>query len=434
MGIFHELLLCFLPTHEAFLFLWILAAMGGLAIFITLERWFEINRRTDYNAPVLFHKIKLLIEDKKQDEAFQICASAGYRALPRVLGSGIRKSQTVLEMVSNAMAEESTHMAAKLEKRLNYLVMLSNASTLMGLLGTVFGLIVSFAAVGRPNVEAAEKSAMLASGISAAMNSTLVGLSISIPSIIAYSFLRSRVDHALSEMDCYAIAILKLLVPANLNMKGHTTLVKRSRDEEEAPDTDVTPMLNLMVMLIPFLLTSSEFVKIGAIELKLPESQAQGGDGGGAAQQQEVKLDLGIVITAKGFTIYDYFRLEQATAETTIAEKVPDVPLLNGEYDYPALNKRLSEIKQKVLVEVLKSYIPDQVASASLYQLSKAFASKDFSGNKFLNDHENVKIVAEEQIKYDVVVKVMDAARGTRTPDGDVTMFPNVSIAGGIVQ
>jgi biopolymer transport protein ExbD len=49
-------------------------------------------------------------------------------------------------------------------------------------------------------------------------------------------------------------------------------------------------------------------------------------------------------------------------------------------------------------------------------------------------DHESIKIVAEEKMKYKTVVAVMDAARGTRTPDGNVTMFPNVSIAGGIVQ
>ncbi len=49
-------------------------------------------------------------------------------------------------------------------------------------------------------------------------------------------------------------------------------------------------------------------------------------------------------------------------------------------------------------------------------------------------DHESIKLVGEEKIKYQTVIAVMDAARGTRTPDGNVTMFPNVSIAGGIIQ
>jgi biopolymer transport protein ExbD len=66
--------------------------------------------------------------------------------------------------------------------------------------------------------------------------------------------------------------------------------------------------------------------------------------------------------------------------------------------------------------------------------LYKTFLSKDFSAVRVFPDHENVKIVAEDKIKYETVVSVMDAARGTRTADGNVTMFPNVSIAGGIIQ
>jgi biopolymer transport protein ExbD len=53
---------------------------------------------------------------------------------------------------------------------------------------------------------------------------------------------------------------------------------------------------------------------------------------------------------------------------------------------------------------------------------------------ELFEDHESVKIVAEDKIKYETIVSVMDAARGISTPRGNVTLFPNVSIAGGIVQ
>jgi hypothetical protein len=52
----------------------------------------------------------------------------------------------------------------------------------------------------------------------------------------------------------------------------------------------------------------------------------------------------------------------------------------------------------------------------------------------WFEDHENIRIVAEENVRYDDVVAVMDAARGYLTPVGNVTMFPNVSLAGGIIQ
>jgi len=436
MGIFGELLKCFLPSHDAFFFMWLLSSLGVAAIIITVERWLAINRRTDYDAVSFFEKIKKLIDDKKLDEAYRICASGGHRALPRILGAGIRKAQVEPHLIAGAMGEESTHMAASLEKRLSLLVAFGNVSTLLGLLGTVFGLIMSFAAVGRPGVAAIEKSALLAAGISAAMNSTLVGLSISIPCVMMYSFLRAKVDTALIEIDRYAIAILNNLNPPTVTSKALNSLVRRSGNEEEAADTDVTPMLNLMVMLIPFLLTSSEFVKMGAIELKLPESTQGGGGGGGAASTQETKLELGVVITQKGFTLFHYFKQEDKSASqgTTMAQKPPDIPLVNGEYDYVGLNAKLADVKKKVLNDIMRAYYPSIPQDASLFQLGRAYETKKIDPGKMFPDNDAIKIVAEDKIAYRTVVAVMDAARGTRTPDGNVTMFPNVSIAGGIIQ
>ncbi len=435
MVIFGELLKCFLPSHDAFVFMWVLATLGLSAVLLTAERWFSINRRTDYDAASFFERIKRLVDEKNFDEAYRICASGGRRALPRILGAGIREVQIEPHLVEGAMGEESTHMASQMEKRLPILVMFSNVSTLLGLLGTVFGLIMSFAAVGRPGVAAVEKSALLAAGISAAMNSTLVGLSISVPCILAYAMLRARVDAALVEVDRYAVAILNLLNPPTAGQKKLNSLVRRSGDDEVA-DTDVTPMLNLMVMLIPFLLTSSEFVKMGAIELKLPESTQGGGGGGGGESQQETKLELGVVITSKGFNVFDYFNQAEkaAQANQTLGEKLPDIPLKNGEYDYETLNAKLAEVKRKALYEIVKAYYPTVTPDASLYQLSKAYLSKNLSTSSVFADHEAVKLVGEDKIKYQTVVAVMDAARGTRTPDGNVTLFPNVSIAGGIIQ
>jgi hypothetical protein len=158
--------------------------------------------------------------DKNLDEAVRICSSGGKRALPQVLCAGIKKAQVEPHLVAGAMGEESTHIAAHMERRLSLLIAFGNVSTLLGLLGTVFGLIMSFAAVGTSGVSRLwKKSAMLASGISAAMNSTLVGLSISIPCVMVYSYLRFRVDAALVEVDRFAIAILNQLNPPEITDK-----------------------------------------------------------------------------------------------------------------------------------------------------------------------------------------------------------------------
>ena len=338
------------------------------------------------------------------------------------------------------MAEESLHHASKLEKLLNLLVMFGNVSTLFGLLGTVFGLIMSFDAVSRPEVAAGEKSALLAAGISTAMNSTLVGLSISVLCVMAYAWLRARVDGALGEMDRYAVAILNLLYPPDYAHKQLSSLQRHSGEGEEPADADVTPMLNLMVMLIPVLLTSSEFVRMGDIELKLPE--AHGAGGGGEQAQQEQKLQLGIVITSKGFNLSHYFKTQEAAGKAGKPGKpapppdttTADIPLVNGAYDYDRLGTILAEVKRKALLDIVRAYDAGVTADASLYRLYNTVVSKGLQPGARFADHESVMIVAEEKTKYQVVVSVMDAARGMRTPEGSVTMFPNVSIGGGIVQ
>ena len=431
MNFLVELGKSFQPSHDAFIFMWILAVLGIVAVLTALERWLSLKKRTDYDALGLFEKVKNLIDTKKLDEALGICLSGGRRALPRILASGIKKAMEEPHLIAGAMAEESTHMASVLEKRMNILVMFGNVFTLFGLLGTVYGLIMSFDAVSRPEVAAIEKSALLASGISTAMNSTLVGLTLSVITVMLYAFIRARVDASLAEIDRYSMATLNILMPPDITQKKLTAL-NRGGQEEEAADADVTPMLNLMVILIPVLLTSSEFVKVGAIELKLPES-AQSGGAGGSSVAPDAKLDVGVVITSKGFNIFNYFKAEDKAGAQAMGEKQPDIPLEKGVYNFIALGNRFAEIKKKALLEILRSS-GSAPSDATLYQLYKAYVAKDFSAVKVFADHENVKIVAEDKIKYETVVSVMDAARGIRTTEGSVTLFPNVSIAGGIIQ
>lgn len=435
MGILIELLRCFLPSAEAFLFMWLLASLGIAASALVAYKLLSLRVRTDYDAHALFSRVRALLEDKRFDDAYQLCAAGGKRALPRVLASGIAKAKINPQLVPSAMTEESLHHASKLEKLTGLLVMFGNVSTLFGLLGTVFGLIMSFEAVSQPDVAAGEKSALLAAGISTAMNSTLVGLSISVLCVMAYAWLKSRIDTALHEMDRYAVAILNVLYPPDYAHKKLSSLQRRGGEEDEAADADVTPMLNLMVMLIPVLLTSSEFVRMGDIEMKLPEAQGSGGGGAAAEQVPEVKLQLGVVITEKGFVLSHYFKAAELAGKPAPSDTgSADIPKVKGEFDYEALEKKLADIKRKALLEVVRMYQPSTPADAKLGALYQQFVSGQMKPGRRFADHENMMIVAEEKITYQTVVSVMDAARGTRTPEGNITMFPNVSLGGGIAQ
>ncbi|MBD3421186.1 MAG: hypothetical protein GF398_13805 [Chitinivibrionales bacterium] len=435
MNLFTELLTAFLPGQDGFVFMWVLAVIALLAALLILDRFFDIRSRTDVDAPSFADKIKQLIEEHKMDEAYQLCLAGKRRALPRIIGSGLQRAAKTPQLIRSSMEEETMHMIPILEKRVDFLLMLGNISTLLGLMGTIYGLILSFAAVAQPNVAAVDKSSMLASGISTAMNTTLMGLMISVPCILVYSMLRAKIDRAVQEIDRYAVSVLKVLTPFDMMQKNYKVSSRRLKQEVDT-EPNIAPMMNLMVILIPLLLTSAEFVKIGAIELKLPKSQLGGGGGGASEKAQQAKLNLGIVITEKGFNLFHYFKSDDSTATepAQASDTHAEIPKNGREYDFAQLNKELADVKRQALLQIIRSMHPGIPDDASLIKLYTTYAKNDFSGIAAFEDHESVKIVAEDKIPYQVVVSVMDAARGFADPNGKVTMFPNVSLAGGIIQ
>jgi biopolymer transport protein ExbB/TolQ len=96
-----------------------------------------------------------------------------------------------------------------LEKRVHYLYSLSNVATLLGLLGTVIGLIRSFSAVSL--VDPAQKSALLANGISLALNNTAFGLLVAIVLMLTYSFMQARSARLGDELDEFSVRLVHLL-------------------------------------------------------------------------------------------------------------------------------------------------------------------------------------------------------------------------------
>lgn len=111
-----------------------------------------------------------------------------------------------------AVHEAKLELYPKMRKRTSFLMMIQSIATLLGLTGTIFGLILAFDAVGGQNPS--ESSRLLAAGISAAMNTTIGGLFIAIPTLIAASIISSRMNELIKTMDIY---ILKVRTILNIN-------------------------------------------------------------------------------------------------------------------------------------------------------------------------------------------------------------------------
>ena len=118
--------------------------------------------------------------------------------LGQVLSAGLAKLSRGYGKAIEGMQEVGEEESMKLEHRLSYMALIGNLSPMIGLLGTVQGMIASFQVIAVS--EATPKPSELADGISTALFTTLIGLAVAIPAIAAYNLLRNRVSRLLLEV------------------------------------------------------------------------------------------------------------------------------------------------------------------------------------------------------------------------------------------
>jgi biopolymer transport protein ExbB len=130
--------------------------------------------------------------------------------LTRIIAAGLRRAGGSEHEIQQAMDEEALRELPKIEKRTGYLSMLGNLATLAGLLGTITGLIKSFASVA--GVDPAMKATMLSRGIAEAMNCTAFGLGTGILGLAAFAVLNGRTQHILDGINQGTVEALNLVV------------------------------------------------------------------------------------------------------------------------------------------------------------------------------------------------------------------------------
>jgi len=119
------------------------------------------------------------------------------------------KSARRREDIDAAMEEGMMEIVPRLEKRTHYLATLANVVTLLGLLGTIIGLIKAFTAVAQVNP--AEKAELLSASISIAMNNTAFGLMVAIPFLLIHAFLQARTAEIVDSLEAAKISFLNLV-------------------------------------------------------------------------------------------------------------------------------------------------------------------------------------------------------------------------------
>ncbi len=128
--------------------------------------------------------------------------------LGRVLASGLSSLHQSREIMKENIDDSGRHVAAELERFLNTLGTIASISPLLGLLGTVIGMIKVFTAI---TVSGVGNAAALAGGISEALLTTAAGLSVAIPTLMFYRYLRGRVDRLVMNMEQESLKLVEML-------------------------------------------------------------------------------------------------------------------------------------------------------------------------------------------------------------------------------
>lgn len=203
-----EFLVANFRSGGVFMYGILLVLVVGTAIVV--ERTLALIIRARVSARGLWREIEALVDRDKLADALQHTQAVD-APLAHVLAAGLASAQRGedREMIERRIEETTREVLPQLEKRIHYLYTLSNVATLVGLLGTVVGLITAFAAVSM--ADPAQKAAMLANGISLALNNTAFGLMVAILLMVAYSYMQSRAARLGDEIDEFSLRLINRL-------------------------------------------------------------------------------------------------------------------------------------------------------------------------------------------------------------------------------
>ncbi len=181
----------------------------AVAIAIAFERFIRLMFQYGVDGRSFMFEIEKYVLADDLDGAIRLCNSSGSALLPKVLKAGLKRASQNETQIQNAVDAASLEVLPKLERRLRYLALIANVATLLGLLGTIAGLIHSFGGIAV--AEASERQGILAAGISEALNCTAFGLIVAITTMLLHSLLGARSVALIDEVDEFGVKIIDLL-------------------------------------------------------------------------------------------------------------------------------------------------------------------------------------------------------------------------------
>ena len=189
--------------------MWPIALCSVISVAIIVERfiWFYRMRA---RIPNISSRVKSLLQDGKSGGALKLCESVN-DPISHILAIGIHIRRRTLEEKERIIARAGSRIIRQQDKNLRILAIIANVTPLLGLLGTVTGMIRAFMKI--QELGGRVDAPVLAGGIWEALITTAAGLSVAIPAIVAYHYFEGRVDNIASEMKEASSELIELKLP-----------------------------------------------------------------------------------------------------------------------------------------------------------------------------------------------------------------------------
>lgn len=188
------------------LLMWPILLCSIISITIILERFYRLYQ-TRTKIPNIFSQVKALLKDGKVDEALKLCENTP-GPIAHILAIGIHIRHRSLEEKEKLISMAGSKVIRQLDKNLRGLAIIGNTAPLLGLLGTVTGMIRAFMKI--QELGGRVEPSVLAGGIWEALITTAFGLSVAIPTLVAYNYFEGRVDNIGSQMKDVASEFLEI--------------------------------------------------------------------------------------------------------------------------------------------------------------------------------------------------------------------------------
>jgi len=203
-----------------------------VAAGIAVERWIRIQFQYSINSRAFMAKLKKYILSDNIDRAISLCNSKNQALLPRVLKAGLTRAKDSTPDIQNAIDEATLEVMPKLEARALYLPTFANLATLIGLFGTILGLILAFKSSGEA-VDAVSRQQFLQKSIAIAMHTTALGIFCAIPMLLVHAVLQSKINSIIADIDQYSVKLINLL-SASQKVGGLKTSSEGGAEEDAA--------------------------------------------------------------------------------------------------------------------------------------------------------------------------------------------------------